>query len=80
MPLSHIFGSKRIWGIFNFQKIQISGPAMNFVLESQNFGGKNWNSPINIGPASLFTAITYNVNSFTLYAPSDTTLCGSSAT
>jgi hypothetical protein len=53
---------------------------MNFVLEPQNFSGKNWNSPINIGPASLFTAITYNVNSFALYAPSDTTLSGSSAT
>jgi hypothetical protein len=52
---------------------------MNFVLEPQNFGGKNWNSPINIGPASLFTAITYNVNSFALYAPSDATLSGSSA-
>jgi len=33
---------------------------MNFVLEPQNFSGKNWNSPINTGPASLFTAITYN--------------------
>ena len=53
---------------------------MNFVLEPQNFSGKNWNSPVNIGPASLFTAITYNVNSFALYAPSDTTLSGSSAT
>ena len=53
---------------------------MNFVLEPQNFSGKNWNSPINTGPASLFTAITYNVNSFALYAPSDTTLSGSSAT
>ena len=53
---------------------------MNFALEPQNFSGKNWNSPINIGPASLFTAITYNVNSFALYAPSDATLSGSSAT
>jgi hypothetical protein len=53
---------------------------MNFVLEPQNFSGKNWNSPINIGPASLFTAITYNVNSFALYAPVDATLSGSSAT
>ena len=33
---------------------------MNFVLEPQNFSGKNWNSPINTGQASLFTAITYN--------------------
>jgi hypothetical protein len=61
-------------GNIYFQKIQISGPAMNFVLEPQNFSGKNWNSPINIGPASLFTAITYNVNSLALYAPSDATL------
>ena len=53
---------------------------MNFVLEPQNFSGKNWNSPINTGPASLFTAITYNVNSLALYAPSDATLSGSSAT
>jgi hypothetical protein len=52
---------------------------MNFVLEPQNFSGKNWNSPINTGPASLFTAITYNVNSFALYAPSDATLSGFSA-
>jgi hypothetical protein len=48
-------------------------------VEPQNFSGKNWNSPINIGPASLFTAITYNVNSFALYAPVDATLSGSSA-
>ena len=47
-------------GNIYFQKIQISGLAMNFVLEPQNFSGKNWNSPINTGPASLFTAITYN--------------------
>jgi hypothetical protein len=67
-------------GNIDFQKIQISGPAMNFVLEPQNFSGKNWNSPINTGPASLFTAITYNVNSFALYAPVDATLSGSSAT
>jgi hypothetical protein len=67
-------------GNIDFQKIQISGPAMNFVLEPQNFSGKNWNSPINIGPASLFAAITYNVNSFALYAPVDATLSGSSAT
>jgi hypothetical protein len=52
---------------------------MNFVLERQNFSGKNWNSPINTGPASLCTAITYNVNSLALYAPSDATLSGSSA-
>jgi hypothetical protein len=52
---------------------------MNFVLEPQNFSGKNWNSPINIGPASLFTTITYNVNSFALYAPSGATLSGFSA-
>jgi hypothetical protein len=63
-----------------FQKIQISGPAMNFVLEPQNFSGKNWNSPINIGPASLFRAITYNVNSFSAICASDATLSGSSAT
>jgi hypothetical protein len=37
---------------------------MNFVLEPQNFSGNNSNSPINIGPASLFRAITHNVNSF----------------
>jgi hypothetical protein len=67
-------------GNIYFQKIQISGPAMNFVLEPQNFSGKNWNSPINIGPASLFTAITYNVNSFALYALTGATLSGSSAT
>ena len=47
-------------GNIYFQKIQISGPAMNFVLEPQNFSGKNWNSPINTGQASLFRAITYN--------------------
>jgi hypothetical protein len=45
----------------DFQKIQISEPAMNFVLEPQNFSGKNSNSPINTAPASLCTAITYNV-------------------
>jgi hypothetical protein len=67
-------------GNIYFQKIQISGPAMNFVLEPQNFSGKNWNSPINIGPASLFTAITYNVNSFALYALTGATLSGFSAT
>jgi hypothetical protein len=50
-------------GNIYFQKIQISGPAMNFVLEPQNFSGKYWNSPNNIGPASLFRTITY-VNSF----------------
>jgi hypothetical protein len=66
-------------GNIDFQKIQISGSAMNFVLEPQNFSGKNWNSPINIGPASLFMAITYNVNSFALYAPSDATRSGSLA-
>jgi hypothetical protein len=37
------------------------------------------NSPINTGPASLFTAITYNVNSLALYAPSGATLSGFSA-
>ena len=47
-------------GNIYFQKIQISGLAMDFVLEPQNFSGKNWNSPINTGQASLFTAITYN--------------------
>jgi hypothetical protein len=52
---------------------------MNFVLEPQNFSGKNSN-PINTAPASLCTAITYNVNSFALYAPSGATLSGSSAT
>jgi len=67
-------------GNIDFRKIQISGPAMNFVLEPQNFSGKNWNSPINTGPALLFTAITYSVNSFALFAPSDATLAGSSAT
>jgi hypothetical protein len=67
-------------GNIDFRKIQISGPPMNFVLEPQNFSGKNSNSPINTAPASLCTAITYNVNSFALYAPSGATLSGSSAT
>jgi hypothetical protein len=67
-------------GNIDFRKIQISGPPMNFVLEPQNFSGKNSNSPINTAPASLCTAVTYNVNSFALYAPSGATLSGSSAT
>jgi hypothetical protein len=44
-------------GNIYFQKIQISGPAMNFVLEPQNFSGKNWNSPINTGRRSPTTSI-----------------------
>jgi hypothetical protein len=44
-------------GNIDFQKIQISGPAMNFVLEPQNFRGKNWNSPINTGRRSPTTSI-----------------------
>jgi hypothetical protein len=51
---------------------------MNFVLEPQNFSGKNWNSPINIGPASLFSPISYSLTSFSVYAPSDAAF-GSSA-
>jgi hypothetical protein len=48
------------------------------VSSFQNFVGKAWNAPTNTGPASLFSPITYNVVSFSVYAPSDAAL-GSSA-
>jgi hypothetical protein len=66
-------------GNIYFQKIQISGPAMNFVLEPQSFSGKNWNSPINTGRRSPTTSIpsrymrqVHGVNWTVLYSTTTT--------